>query len=72
MPASPKNLPNERSTTMLPRRQLGGEARARRPDIHERLVDHEQAAARAQRIGEREQGVLAVEAAVGIVGIGDA
>ena len=47
-PARPKNLPNERSTTMLPRPTSGGEARARRPDIHEGFIDHEHAAARAE------------------------
>ena len=50
---------------------FGGEARAGRADIHERFVDHEHAAARAQFFGKRDQSVRGVEPAVGIVGVGD-
>jgi len=50
---------------------LVGDAHAVWADIHEGLIDQEQAAAPAQTIGEGEQGVPAVDASIGVVGIDD-
>ena len=50
---------------------LVGEAHAVGADIHEGLIDQQQAAAPPQTVGEREQSVLGDDPSVGIVGIDD-
>ena len=55
----------------MPHDTSAARTRVRRPDIHERLVDHEQAAATAQVLGKIEQSGPGVQPAVGIVGIAE-
>ena len=50
---------------------VAGDARARRSDIHERLVDDENAAAGTQLCGKSEQDIPVDEPAIRAVGIGD-
>src|SRR4029077_14174924 len=70
-PGKSKKLAKRTQHHEIAATDIAGEAKAGRTDIHERLVDHHNAAAGPQFGGESEQRFAVDEPAIGAVGIGD-